>query len=128
MSDAYHQKLAKEFSDRIATVLTIEGVVDPAEVERLKKIAVGGYTVSKLQAEVERLKDDVYLLDKVRSERDKAKAGVEQNANLRTEVAKADEIKLREPACMREGDTAWAAGWNRGVQDYRSALRGDSDG
>ncbi len=42
---------------------------------------------------------------------------------------RAAKIKPQEPAGMRRGDPAWEAGWHRGVQDFRSALRkGDGDG
>ncbi len=34
-------------------------------------------------------------------------------------------IKLIEPAGMRRGDPTWAAGWNRGVQDFRAAIRAE---
>jgi len=37
----------------------------------------------------------------------------------------AAKIKLIEPAGMRRGDPTWAAGWNRGVQDFRAAIRAE---
>ena len=53
-----------------------------AEVERLKKIAVGGYTVSKLQVEIERLKEAFRRLSYTSEQRgitiEKLKAEVEK--------------------------------------------------
>ena len=91
----FQAEAAEQFAEDHAIIERLKAIIEEhrlmyckdvgnlqAEVERLKKIAVGGYTVSKFQVEIERLKEAFRRLSYTSEQRgitiEKLKAEVEK--------------------------------------------------